>query len=619
MPKKRNKKKQLVKKRNKPAKKKKAKNRSKDANVCAACGKKLSKEEALQCVCTRVVFCNDDCKRTAITSGVHKCTGAPGTKYKGPPDLFKNVKCPDLSNVTGHDNSQRRAQMIERVKRKLKISRNPTFSELKRVADNGSAEAAFLLGIRYAGRIQYTGESWLEFDENNIANPKGCLETDALAAKYFMKAAKGGCPPAMLFLSMKLSEGTGIQTNRIKAADWAWKAFIHGESGAKFFLNTQCMVFRDLIGTMKMMQNIIATREDFVRHNGMCSRGPNLATLLLSRWEKNGLIKNNFKFPPICGEGAGDLDVVGAGMMRDILRLLRRKGLMHQFYYYYGRFGSIPSATGLSAENSKRAVDNESLQLAITPKLVSEGMMTVEGIDKSFGVWAEAMYRSTRIDPSLACICPHMLQPDGTVKLPGWIVCPECVRTAKQRLETAFNGTYAIENNPAYTNASVVYEYRGKRYHEEFKFHNRPEIRTVLACLAADHDPPILAHPCFIAQDPNLIWPSLLFYGSIRAALEHVAPGVDWVGEPIWHLGPSQPGTPKPPLVEGTEPGEVVYRCGSDICCKLFRDKRSMRVCGRCRRRSYCSPECHNADWIIHKRECVKVPSASSVSYISSV
>ena len=508
--------------------------------------------------------------------------------------------------------------MSARLRRKLNISREPKFFELKRLADDGSADAAFLLGIRYAGRIQFTGESWLQFDENNNADPKGVLETDCMAVKYFMQAAEAGCSHAMVSLSMKLSEGKGVQKNRIKSTKWAWKAVKLGEPGAGGVLDNQCMLSKDLMATINALDGALKTHAALVRRHGMRSGGPNLAALLLSRWTQNGLIKNNFKFPPLGGPGAGRIDVVGATNMRQILSRLQGTGLLDRFHFQYGRFGSNPNATAAAGGGSRRAVENQCLQLAKTPKLVDQEIMTAEGISESFENWTQMMTMIARFDPSVAALCPHMVRPDGTICEPAPAVCLKCVNTAKQRLEAAINGAFAIENNPQHTNSSVVYEYRGQRYNEEFKFYSGPEITCVLACLAADHDPPTLAHPCFIAQDPNLIWPTLLFYGSVRAALEHVAPKVDWVGSPMWHLGPSLPGTPKPPLVPGAKPGDIVYRCGSDICCNLYR-KKLKSLCARCRRRFYCSTACQKADWAIHRRECVKNPNTSSASSVSNV
>ena len=39
---------------------------------------------------------------------------------------------------------------------------------------------------------------------------------------------------------------------------------------------------------------------------------------------------------------------------------------------------------------------------------------------------------------------------------------------------------------------------------------------------------PKLAHPLFVAQDPNFVWPLIEYHGTIRAALEYVAPYEDW-------------------------------------------------------------------------------------------
>jgi hypothetical protein len=72
--------------------------------------------------------------------------------------------------------------------------------------------------------------------------------------------------------------------------------------------------------------------------------------------------------------------------------------------------------------------------------------------------------------------------------------------------------------------------------------------------------------PLFIAQDPNFYWPLITDHGCIRAALEFVAPYIDW-DEKI--------GTVKGkvleqvPAVDGSRHGKYLRRCGNSFCTNL--------------------------------------------------
>ena len=106
----------------------------------------------------------------------------------------------------------------------------------------------------------------------------------------------------------------------------------------------------------------------------------------------------------------------------------------------------------------------------------------------------------------------------------------------------------------------------------------------------------IFAHPLFIAQDPNLYWPIIFDHGCIRAALEHVAPHIDWIDR----LGPIIAPPTLSSVVPGiTTPGTSLRRCGNEACLRVevdesqskkkARGETSMMKCGRCSRRVYCS------------------------------
>jgi len=126
-----------------------------------------------------------------------------------------------------------------------------------------------------------------------------------------------------------------------------------------------------------------------------------------------------------------------------------------------------------------------------------------------------------------------------------------------------------------------------------------------------------------------LLWTLVRDHASVRAALEHCAPHIDWTSR----LGPPWPLPQQTPLADGAAvPGAVVLRCGADACFRVIPEDQqricrtasaeagemssessspegfslSFAACMRCQRKRYCSAACQKADWPLHKDECVQ-------------
>jgi hypothetical protein len=89
-----------------------------------------------------------------------------------------------------------------------------------------------------------------------------------------------------------------------------------------------------------------------------------------------------------------------------------------------------------------------------------------------------------------------------------------------------------------------------------------------VASHVADFHDPHVVHPLFVAQDPNLFWSLVFNHGCIRAALEYVAPHVDWDKK----VGRVKSPLEQVPIISEGRPGRILLKCGNEICLELERD-----------------------------------------------
>jgi hypothetical protein len=193
----------------------------------------------------------------------------------------------------------------------------------------------------------------------------------------------------------------------------------------------------------------------------------------------------------------------------------------------------------------------------------------------------------------------------------GGFLCQDCITDARERLEVVSRGSVALSLHEPLENRGHTAIFRlsdGTVKSESFKDYGRGEVECGLAALVAaqvaDCFDPLIVHPLFVAQDPNMFWTLVFYHGCIRAALEYVAPHVDW-DEKVGRV--KAPLEQDPIITESRiRPGSILRKCGNDICLKIERDgsKGVFSVCGRCQRRHYCSQQCQKSDWTLHKREC---------------
>lgn len=182
--------------------------------------------------------------------------------------------------------------------------------------------------------------------------------------------------------------------------------------------------------------------------------------------------------------------------------------------------------------------------------------------------------------------------------------CEDCESDARERLDAIAKGSVALsldEETKHKGHAAIFRDRYGTLKIETWKSYCSGEAECVLAVLAASGMSPYV-HPLFIAQDPNFLWPLIYDHGSVRAALEFVAPHIDW----DVRMGPVKENVVEQhPVIPDCQPGKYLRKCGNGFCGNLENYKsKSFMYCSRCNRRSYCRKKCQKDDWIMHKHEC---------------
>jgi len=583
--------------------------KSEAGTLCQHCGKDVKKsggrKSIVNCECTAVIFCSRKCKKKAIKTGKHKCDGAPSTNTTCGESLknWKTYKKNNHVKEIPFDEQEVNAlstRVALKVYEKGIATANgklPNFYSYKQLADEyQDVEAMYQAGITAKHRLcTNKQDNWLTHDQHGNLDSKGVLETQQLAITYLTRSAQGGCRLAMVSLATWLMEGgdegqiTEISVDRIQAAEWAWRAHLMGAEGMQDTMQG-LMLCQDAMATVDGVENMIAQHGALLRAHGGHMSGPNLASLMLSRCEHNELFSHKYNIPSRLGGEASGFPVVNAKQVQQLDNLCRE----YKFAFGYGRYGSASAATALAGGGSSRSIGNTKLKMSKIPTIAAS-FKSDESIARAYQLWKQSYPHDVQTH------CHHAEQHPQNV-------CIKCIEDGKRRLQAAANGLFAVSiSNPSTSaHGSVVYGYNGEKFHEHYKIHSRPEIDCVLSFLASDSHYQSFAHPCFIAQDPTLIWPVLLYYGSIRAALQHVAPNLDWT-----FLGNIEVPSPSytsslHSFCENAVPGSLVYRCGSDVCCNLSATKnnKNMKRCVNCFRRSYCSRTCQASDWVIHKKEC---------------
>jgi len=393
---------------------------------------------------------------------------------------------------------------------------------------------------------------------------------------------------------------------------WLWRSCLHNSTGAISLLTSRALLPLEVRAFSQMFDQ---ARYQLQPGATFGSGGPNLGSLLLAFHET--IQRENYSLPPFAGTWANGtvnnapvpinvdkprIPLIGAEALKEVLKetknLLENYRIVTQFGY--GRRGAAKAATAQTRGNNTRAIDNQ--VFIVPPYAACDERVSNEDFDR-WHTDLNDIYQAFYLKNALLPLCTHA---EKKGQQHGGLYCLECELEAMERLDAVSNGGVLLsinEDMPHHGQAAIFRGKDGVLKTETWKTYAGGEAECVLAIIAASGvSAHVYAVPRFVAQDPNFFWPLIFDHGCIRAALEFVAPHIDW-NEKI--------GVPKHkivnqfPLLERSNPGQFIKKCGSSFCTRLQDYKaKGFLTCRQCQRRDYCSAECQIADWPVHKLEC---------------
>ena len=598
------------------------------AAVCAACRAACPKRHEA-CVCTRVIFCSAACRQRAFADGSHVCPGAPSRRVNLAEQAREALRGETSS---GHFDNEAGREEMELVSRQLARPggpRRPEVDEYVRCAENGDLPdeqrhaCAYHAGIHFkkrllgraeialgaAGRVLnqrhasssnlVAGLGAVTFDSSG-SEQVGVLEANELSFRYLSQAAQGGLGVAMQSLADNYEQGCGVRASMRMCREWYWRACLAQSVGAATILDSKSVLVNEMMATLNCLGEV---EKRLAPGQGFVSAGPNLCSLVFAL--HRDLAEKRFELPPFAAtapsqhvgaaprRGSCAAPLIGRARIQAFARQcdgLARRG--SRVECAYGRRGISAQATALSLGAASRSPDAQLFTVPPRPamrELFEDAEVRAwEGAAASADLRVECVHRSD-----------------------GGASCRQCLNAGRARMAAVATGSVAVSLSEELQGRGHLVIFRGgdgEVTSETFKDYGRGEAEVALAALAVSQLAVILAHPLFVCQDPNLFWPLILSHGTIRASLEYVAPHLDWS-----RLGPLATPPPAAPLVTGAASGDVLRRCGSDVCLRLEADgaRGEFSKCSRCLRRRYCSLGCQRADWALHKSECKQAAQAN--------
>jgi hypothetical protein len=618
-------------------KKKNRRNQNEKLTSCEGCAKELTQDENttctfLYCKCTTVRFCCEQCQ----LDNPHKdCPGIPGNRV----DIGQTLReyseqgsigwrSPDVKanqDKENRDTVQNPSMSYIMQSRNINLNNNNmTAWDYAKLADEGNElgnqACAYLAGSRFKHRLLSAVNPSSRVSHNNTRDNIPILESEELAFKYYEKAAKLGHGLAMQSLGECFDNGIGCNANRRRCNHWLWRSCLDGSYGAIEMLDSRALLPLEINANIQMIDSNL---HRILPGQTLALSGPNLASLLLVM--NHTVKRENFSMSPFAGtwptatvnnkltiagrcESNHRIPLIGSGALKEVMKCLNQlHSRGNPTACCYGRRGVAKEATAQIHDAASRPIENQ--LFLVPPTAACDERATDEDRTQYEGMIYELNYDDS--ESAIECRCVHTEKYEGRE---GQFVCKECEMEAMGRLDAVSNGSVvlSLEEGLSQRGHGAIYRSKldGSLKMETWKMYCGGEAECVLAILAASGVKPYCM-PLFIAQDPNFYWPLIADHGCIRAALEFVAPHIDW---------DEKNGTVKEkiheqvPIVKGSRPGKCLRKCGSTFCTVLEKyTENGFKLCARCNRRWYCSARCQKADWPQHKHECVPGPREEEV------
>jgi hypothetical protein len=478
----------------------------------------------------------------------------------------------------------------------------------------GNQACAYLAGSKFRHRIlgEIRGDRTFRGRVSNRGeNDIPVIESQELAFKYFEKAAKLGHGLAMQSLGTCFEEGVGCKSNRRRCNQWLWRACLQHSVGAIELLDNKAVIPLEIGGYTQSLDDVM----DYAQPGQSVQiGGPNLASLLVVF---NEVIQSeNYSLPPFAGKWATATVNNPVRQMDDLPRLpligsQLVKELVEKIEYYrhhyrntklrYCRRGAAKTATAQTRGAAYRSIEN---QIFFTPPFAAcDERVTDELIKRWHHEILQLSLSSQSDSAQCACsvVCVHNENENNKDRA---AFCKHCESDAIERLDAIAKGSVVLsldEELPHRGHAAIFRGKDGVLKIETWKYYCAGESECVLAILAASGMTPYV-QALFVAMDPNFLWPLIYDHGTVRAALEFVAPHLDW----NTLIGPVKENElQQMPVTRKCKPGKYLRKCGNGFCTNLESYKSgTFKFCSRCNRRKYCSSECQRDDYVLHKLEC---------------
>ena len=554
---------------------------------CSECKRKIKNvKKSFLCKCKKNLYCSIDCKKGSH----HKCDG-PDILIS---EFFETIKMERASVVYEDKVTRRHKEAMKNYQKKSK-------EEIEQLIESKDPLMAFVIATAYSSRLTAKNEndkkSLFYMPSEDLHKSKA--ETDEIALKWFEVAAKGGLVEAMISLGHKIVWPNTLNADARLGLFWFARAI---DTGA--YLAPESL---ELFETKSVLIGEMSVWEPTEKLNykevvdGFAPSGPNLGTMLLATrfkeiQEWKGKTFNGGNFYPfkmfmtvVKGVKSCPKDVrfvAGrAGCSKNIRKCVVEERSIHNAVFRQGERGT-----------KENGVLHDTEQVN---KLLETHNMALMKLDRDTWYVKERTLWLT--------MCFHMGEECPT---PAGC-CVQCQQDAVQRTNAVAAGLFSIsisETLPDYGYGAQYLTADGQMVLETFKRYSQPEICCVLQCLMSN---PADLHPQWVAEDPNLYWPIIWYYGSVYSALMTCC-GPKLVKKIYgktsqYRSNKILTGSPSFPHTDNAFPsyavGEMRMACGNESCPKLDHNEKFLK-CAGCKVRYYCNEECQKADWKQHKKEC---------------